>query len=183
MIQFHSSEPSSMIRSIKSSRLSHFPCILLAAYSQVLLLWLQYVHSYWPFSCWPFSVVDTCFLYRLFKKSYWFIFRESEWEREREQACMSKGRGRRRESLSRLPAECGAQCKAQSQDPEILTWTKINSGLLNQLLNYWGSHPGAPYTDFNATCCTQKYWKENGLWILSLPIISHVTSTKWNFKH
>ena len=35
---------------------------------------------------------------------------------------MSRGRSRRR---SRLCAECGAQCKARSQDPETVTWAEI----------------------------------------------------------
>ena len=40
-------------------------------------------------------------------------------ERERKQACRGKGRGR-----GRLPMEQGAQWRAWSQDPEIMTWAE-----------------------------------------------------------
>jgi len=51
--------------------------------------------------------------------------------------CESRGRSRRR-GTSRLHAECGAHCRAQSHDLEIMTLT-TKSQTLNSL-----SHPGAP---------------------------------------
>lgn len=61
------------------------------------------------------------------------------YEREREGAHGGRGRGRERErTSSRLPAECGAWPRAQSQDPKVMTWAEIGSCMLNQL-----SHP--PY--------------------------------------
>ena len=64
-----------------------------------------------------------------FKKDLFILEREREQERA--------GRGAERIS-SRLPIEYGAWCGAQSQDPEIMTWAKIKSQLIN-----WLSHPGA----------------------------------------
>ena len=40
---------------------------------------------------------------------------------------------------SRLRAERGTRCRAQSQDPEIMTWAETKSQTFNQM-----SHPGAP---------------------------------------
>ena len=60
-------------------------------------------------------------------------------EREREQA-VGRSRGKGRENISsRLYTEHGAQCGFQSHNPEIMTWAKTKSQLLNQI-----SHPDAP---------------------------------------
>jgi len=51
-----------------------------------------------------------------------------------------RGRGRKRERISSIcPTERGAQHRAQSHDPEIITRAEIKSWVLHQ-----PSHPGAP---------------------------------------
>ena len=69
--------------------------------------------------------------------------------RERENTCdPGEGSGR---GISRLHAEHGAWCRAQSHDPEMMTWdhdppimiwAEIKSWSLN-----WLIHPGAPVSD------------------------------------
>jgi len=57
---------------------------------------------------------------------------------------VGRGRGRRRERiLSRLHVQHRAWRGARSHDPEIMTWAKIKSQMLNRL-----SHPGTPLKDF-----------------------------------
>lgn len=53
---------------------------------------------------------------------------------------MGRGECEGKRILSRLHTECRAPCKAWSQDPETMTWTKTKSQLLNQL-----HHPGTPW--------------------------------------
>ena len=54
------------------------------------------------------------------------------------------------EGISRLCAECRAQCGALSHDPEIIIWAKIKSWTLNQL-----SHPGASCLNFLLQAVTE----------------------------
>ena len=61
-------------------------------------------------------------------------------EREKERAWAEEGAEEEGESIpSRLQTKLRAQCRAQSHDPEIMTWAKIKSWMFN-----WLSHPGAP---------------------------------------
>lgn len=56
--------------------------------------------------------------------------------------------------LSRLHAHCGAHCGTWTLDPEIKTWPKIKSQMLNRL-----SHPGGPqYISFVCFCEPSKVW-------------------------
>ena len=66
-------------------------------------------------------------------KNYLFILRESkrEWVGEE-----PKAEGKR--ISRRLPAEHRAWNRAQSHDPEIMTWAEIKSWMLN-----WQSHPNS----------------------------------------
>ena len=57
-----------------------------------------------------------------FQGFYLFIWQREERKRERESS--SRGAARRRRGRSRLSAEQGAQCGAQSPDPGIRTWSK-----------------------------------------------------------
>ena len=63
-----------------------------------------------------------------------------------------KGRGRRRERIFRLPAECGAWHRARSHDPEIMTWAEIKSWMLNQF-----SHPGTPNQCFSTYFISENF--------------------------
>ena len=65
------------------------------------------------------------FLSSFFKKYFFYLFiweREKERESKHTQAGEGGGKGR-----SRLPTEQGAQCRAQYQDPEIMTWAEGRS--------------------------------------------------------
>ena len=70
--------------------------------------------------------------YLSFFKIYFMYF----WERESKQGEEQQERER---IPSRLPTECGAPLGAQSHDPEIMTWAKTKSWMLN-----WLSHSGTP---------------------------------------
>ena len=72
---------------------------------------------------------------KLFVEFFKGFIKEKEYERKQ---------GQRENLSSRLCTECGAQWGSLSQDPEIMTWAKIQSWLLNQR-----SQPGAP----KALCC------------------------------
>ena len=68
-------------------------------------------------------------------------------ERERDSVHMCAheyGGSAEGEGESQVDSTPSAQCGAQSHDPEIMPWAKINSQMLNQL-----SHPGAPISEFS----------------------------------
>ena len=74
---------------------------------------------------------------------FYFLFLEREYVQVRE---MGKGRERERERereriSSRLHTQHGAQCRAQSHNPGIMTWADIKSRTVNH-------HPGAPNSPF-----------------------------------
>ena len=62
-----------------------------------------------------------------------YFFKDNVFESEHR----SGGEGQRGRGRSRLPTECRDQCKAQSQDPEIMTWAEVRC--FNEL-----SHPCTP---------------------------------------
>ena len=71
-------------------------------------------------------------LWFFFFRFYLFIclFRECKQGEEQQE--------RERQNPKQIRAERGAQCKAQSNDPDIMTWAEIKSRMVN-----WLSHPGA----------------------------------------
>ena len=71
------------------------------------------------------------FLLKIFKNSF---------EKEKQRASRGRSRGRRKR---RLPADQRAQCGAWYHDPQIMTWTKIKSQMLN-----WLSHACALGSSF-----------------------------------
>ena len=77
-----------------------------------------------------------CFFFLFFLRIHLFIL-------EIEEECSGEGQQEREKVPSRLHTQCGTQHGAHSHDPEITTWAKIKSQMLNRLC-----HPGIP----TATC-------------------------------
>ena len=71
--------------------------------------------------------------------SFILLCKDFIWERIHTWAVGGGGRGERRGKRDRLHAERGAQCGAQSHNPEIMTRAEIKSQTFNQL-----NHPGTP---------------------------------------
>ena len=71
------------------------------------------------------------------KGSVFFFPREGGRESWGRKGVWRGGGNRRERILSRLHAHHGARCRAQSHNPEIMTWAKVKSWTLNQL-----SHSG-----------------------------------------
>jgi len=69
------------------------------------------------------------------------------------------GRGRGRQGiLSRLHSQRRARCGARSRNPEIMTWAKINSQILN-----WLGHSGTP----TALIFWYEIYKPNALLVIT----------------
>ena len=70
-------------------------------------------------------------LHKVFFKIDWLIWKSA--------AAGGGAEGEGERISSGLHAECGAQCKPQHHNHEIMTCTKVKKQFLN-----WLSHPGAP---------------------------------------
>ena len=85
-------------------------------------IYMMELHSQWKWCFILFLLID------------WFLKIVFIWE-----TGLSRKKGRER---VRVCDECRAWLEAQTHEPEIMTWAKSKSWMLNRL-----SHPGAPQND------------------------------------
>ena len=96
----------------------------------------------WQKKYWIMIAVKKSFVFMVFQ---WLLdtWNLKIWETERDgenvHGCMSWGRGRGKESSSRLLAECGPWHQLDPMTHEIMSWAEAKSQILNLL-----SHPATP---------------------------------------